>query len=113
MKVEERHVTRPMSRMLLCSNKRKRIFIRVSGFTRQGQVSLKVHSSIREANKFPSLTEGYSKFPMEEQALRPLVPWLTGVHDEHFSPKWATESPGFRRRIMHTANLSSARTKLL
>lgn len=40
-----------------------------------------MYAKLRLAKQFPSFTLGYSVFPIEEHALRPLVPELTFVQE--------------------------------
>lgn len=46
-----------------------------------------MYAKLRLAKQFPSFTLGYSVFPIEEHALRPLVPELTFVQEAHFIAK--------------------------
>lgn len=50
-----------------------------------------MQTKFREASKFPSITDGYSKIPIAVQGLRPDVPQFMVVHVLHFNPKWATQ----------------------
>ena len=95
MMVPFKQITSIINRIILRSNQDCIIWLCAANMDIDCPTSFSQQTSIftrfREASRLASRTDWYSTMPMEQHALRPLVPWFTAVHDEHLSPKWQSQ----------------------